>query len=137
MSFGITHRTYNVGESDYSKHKYQCWDIWKDFELDPLRADMVKRLLRRKDGEARITDLRKIKHIIEEVKEQFKKKHEFLQKQFEVIRNEYELTQGEQHLLYLILWANIDDQTATVFSMEKQIERILKLEERKKEVSKE
>jgi hypothetical protein len=124
----MSHRDYNVGKSDYSNHKYQCWDIWKDFHLDPLRADIVKRLLRRKDGEERQQDLQKIKHVIEELKEQTKKKHEFLQKQFDVIRNEYELSQQEHFLLYLTLCSDIDDQSATLFSMEKQIEGILNVE---------
>jgi hypothetical protein len=65
MSYGITHRTYNVGESDYSKYKYQVWDIWRDFKLDPWEADIVKRILRKKDGEE--NDLKKVKHILEEM----------------------------------------------------------------------
>jgi hypothetical protein len=124
----MSHRAYNVGESDYSKHKYQPWDIWKDFELDPWRADIVKRLLRCKNGEDRYTDLRKIRHVILELQEQTKKRHKFLQKQFEVILSEYNLSQDEQYLLYLTLRADIDDQTATIFAMEKQIEGILNVE---------
>lgn len=64
-----TTRSYNVGTSDYAKHKFQVWDIWNEYNLDPWRADIVKRTLRRK-GETpeeikknRKLDLQKIIHI--------------------------------------------------------------------------
>ncbi len=60
----------NVGASDYSDKPIQPWEIWVALELDPFRADLVKRLLRKKaEGgmslkESRILDLKKMQHII-------------------------------------------------------------------------
>lgn len=65
-------RSYNVGNSDYSKHRIQPWDIWKEYGLNPFDADIVKRVLRRKDepgmtaNESRILDYKKIVHICQE-----------------------------------------------------------------------
>lgn len=55
-------QSYNVGESNYADHKIQPWDIWEEYELDPWRADIVKRILRTKPGQERL-DLEKIIHI--------------------------------------------------------------------------
>jgi len=63
-------RSYNVGASDYSKHRIQPWQIWTEYELDPFRADIIKRILRTKKEpnmslrDAKIQDLKKIEHII-------------------------------------------------------------------------
>lgn len=46
-------RDYNIGKSDYSKHAIQPWDIWKEYNLNPWDADIVKRVLRTKEGEPR------------------------------------------------------------------------------------
>lgn len=59
-------RSYNVGASDYSKHRIQPWDIWIEYGLNPFDADIVKRVLRRKAGEDRVTDYKKIVHICQE-----------------------------------------------------------------------
>lgn len=59
-------RSYNVGTSDYSKHRIQPWDIWIEYGLNPFDADIVKRVLRRKAGEDRVTDYKKIMHICQE-----------------------------------------------------------------------
>ena len=65
-------RSFNVGSSDYSKHKIQPWDIWIEYHLNPFDADIVKRVLRTKqengmnEKEARVLDYEKIKHICEE-----------------------------------------------------------------------
>lgn len=56
-------RSYNVGKSDYAKHAIQPWDIWKEYNLNPWDADIVKRVLRSKEGEARTLDYEKIIHI--------------------------------------------------------------------------
>lgn len=61
LSTGI--RSYNIGSSDYSKHKIQPWDIWEDYSLNPWDADIVKRVLRTKAGENRADEYRKIIHI--------------------------------------------------------------------------
>lgn len=59
-------RSYNVGKSDYSKKKIQPWDLWLEYDLNPFDADIVKRVLRTKEGESRILDYKKIIHVCEE-----------------------------------------------------------------------
>lgn len=59
-------REYNIGTSDYSKHIIQPWSIWIDYGLNPWDADIVKRVLRTKEGESRIQDYEKIIHICKE-----------------------------------------------------------------------
>lgn len=62
----------NIGNSDYSKHIIQPWSIWKDYNLNPWDADIVKRVLRTKEEpgkskeDARIMDYEKIIHICKE-----------------------------------------------------------------------
>lgn len=63
MSTSENVQSYNVGESDYAKHAIQPWDIWKEYNLNPWDADIVKRVLRSKEGEARTLDYEKIIHI--------------------------------------------------------------------------
>lgn len=63
MSASENVQSYNVGKSDYSKHAIQPWDIWKEYNLNPWDADIVKRVLRTKEGEARTLDYEKIIHI--------------------------------------------------------------------------
>jgi hypothetical protein len=59
-------RLFNVGKSDYSKHTIQPWSIWIDYNLNAFDADIVKRVLRTKEGESRIQDYEKIIHICQE-----------------------------------------------------------------------
>ena len=59
-------RDYNIGNSDYSKHFIQPWNIWLEYALNPWDADIVKRVLRTKKGESRISDYEKIIHICKE-----------------------------------------------------------------------
>ena len=59
-------RSYNIGNSDYSKHIIQPWSIWIDWELNPWDADIIKRTLRTKVGDSRISDYEKIIHICKE-----------------------------------------------------------------------
>lgn len=67
-----TIRGNNVGNSDYSKHIIQPWSIWKDYNLNPWDADIIKRVLRTKKEsgksktESRIMDYEKIIHICKE-----------------------------------------------------------------------
>ena len=63
MSTSENVQSYNVGKSDYSKHAIQPWDIWKEYNLNPWDADIVKRVLRSKEGEPRTVDYEKIIHI--------------------------------------------------------------------------
>ena len=59
-------RSYNVGKSDYSKKAIQPWDVWLEYSLNPWDADIVKRVLRTKDGSSRTEDYKKIIHVCEE-----------------------------------------------------------------------
>lgn len=59
-------RDYNVGLSDYSKHLIQPWSIWIDYNLNAWDADIVKRVLRTKKGESRVSDYEKIIHDCKE-----------------------------------------------------------------------
>ena len=59
-------RDYDVGKSDYAKHKIQPWDIWKEYKLNPWDADIVKRILRTKSTDSRKLDYEKIIHIAKE-----------------------------------------------------------------------
>lgn len=60
---------YNFGTSDYAQHRIQPYDIWREYQLDAWRADIVKRVLRRKGNTLkdikanRRLDLQKIIHI--------------------------------------------------------------------------
>lgn len=63
MSASEKVQSYNVGKSDYAKHAIQPWDIWKEYNLNPWDADIVKRVLRTKEGEERTLDYEKIIHI--------------------------------------------------------------------------
>lgn len=59
-------RNHNIGASDYSEHFIQPWTIWKDYNLNPWDADIIKRVLRSKYGELRNKDYEKIIHICQE-----------------------------------------------------------------------
>ena len=71
-------RSHNVGQSDYSKHKIQPWDIWEEYNLNPWDADIVKRTLRTKSTtgitpeQSRIEDYEKIIHVCQERIKQIK-----------------------------------------------------------------
>lgn len=66
-------RTYNVGSSNYSEHLIQPWSIWLDYpELTSWDHDIIKRVLRTKEGESRKLDYEKIIHICRERLRQLK-----------------------------------------------------------------
>ena len=69
-------RSYNVGASDYSKHKIQPYDIWAEYNLNPWDADIVKRVLRTKSTDSRQLDYEKIIHICKYRIEQLNKEYE-------------------------------------------------------------
>lgn len=72
-------RSFNVGNSNYSQHKIQPWDIWEDYDLNPWEADIVKRVLREKYEpgmsyvDSRIMDFKKIIHVARKCIELLKK----------------------------------------------------------------
>ena len=70
-----TTNSYNIGTSDYSRHLIQPWHIWIEYSLNPWDADIVKRVLRTKEGESRILDYKKIIHICNERLRQLKEEN--------------------------------------------------------------
>ena len=66
MSTSENVQSYNVGKSDYAKHAIQPWQIWKEYNLNPWDADIVKRVLRTKKTDTRIMDYEKIIHTCKE-----------------------------------------------------------------------
>lgn len=79
FNFNSNIRDFNIGTSDYSQHKIQPWDIWEDYNLNPWDADIVKRVLRKKElpgldnNDSRIEDYQKIIHICLKRIDQIKK----------------------------------------------------------------
>jgi hypothetical protein len=59
-------RSNNIGKSNYSKHLLQPWAIWREYQLNPWDADIIKRVLRTKKGDSRKLDYEKIIHICQE-----------------------------------------------------------------------
>lgn len=59
-------RNRNIGSSNYSEHTIQPYSIWLDWNLNPWDADIVKRVLRSKQGDSRRLDYEKIIHICQE-----------------------------------------------------------------------
>lgn len=59
-------RRKNIGGSNYSKHTIQPYSIWLDWNLNPWDADIIKRVLRTKQGDSRKMDYEKIIHICQE-----------------------------------------------------------------------
>ena len=73
-------RNHNVGKSNYSTKLIQPWTVWRAYpELTSFDHDIIKRVLRVKDGDTRRMDYEKIIHICEEcirgidVQEKYKK----------------------------------------------------------------
>ena len=60
------HKQANVGSSNYAQFSIQPWDIWREYSLNPWDADIVKRVLRTKEGDSRKLDYEKIIHICTE-----------------------------------------------------------------------
>ena len=59
-------RSYNEGDSDYSRHILQPWSVWLAYNLNPWDADIIKRVLRNKKGDSRDLDYKKIIHDCKE-----------------------------------------------------------------------
>ena len=71
-------RSFNVGNSDYSKHIIQPWSIWIDYpELTSWDHDVIKRVLRTKQGNSRLMDYEKIIHDCQERIRQLKLEQEY------------------------------------------------------------
>ena len=60
-------RSHNVGKSNYSERLIQPWAIWLSYpELTSFDNDIIKRVLRTKEGDSRRMDYEKIIHICKE-----------------------------------------------------------------------
>ena len=71
-------RSFNIGNSNYSKHIVQPWSIWLDYpELTSWDHDIIKRVLRTKKGETRTMDYEKIIHDCNERIRQIKLEQEY------------------------------------------------------------
>lgn len=71
-------RSFNIGNSNYSKHTIQPWSIWLDYpELTSWDHDIIKRVLRTKKGESRLMDYEKIIHNCNERIRQLKLEQEY------------------------------------------------------------
>lgn len=118
------HRSYNVGESNYSKHKYQVWDIWRDFKLNPWEADIVKRLLRHKRGEE--NDLEKINHILNEMMFQTNNEIKKLHELFKRIKDEYNLNPSTSVWLEYFLLNKKRDELLTLNNLYLKTSELIK-----------
>lgn len=65
-------RLANEGKSNYSEHIQTPWSIWQEYGLNAWDSDIVKRVLRKKEGDSREMDYRKIIHICRERLRQLK-----------------------------------------------------------------
>ena len=127
-------RSYNVGASDYSKHKYQSWDFWLTFRLNPFDADLCKRTLRTKQSDGRLLDYQKIKHICGERIRQLNEaddvwpKHNFDVpiEHFKEMVEDYNLCEDDDLLLRNLLYnpARIDAYAAMQSLCDKRIEEL-------------
>ena len=116
-------RSYNVGTSDYATHRYQVWDIWRDFQLNPWEADIIKRLLRKKDGEE--NDIEKIKHILNEMIDTNQYEWNMAESAVEMIQHEYKLSNQKASVLRNFLLDRFHFKKLTLVCT---LERIEKLE---------
>ena len=66
-------QNYNIGNSNYSKYLIQPWNIWEEYNLNPWDADIIKRVLRKKEGDPRKLDYEKIIHICKKRIEQIER----------------------------------------------------------------
>jgi hypothetical protein len=83
-------RNHNVGKSNYSERLIQPWTIWLSYpELTSFDHDIIKRVLRTKDGDSRRMDYEKIIHICKERIRQIDVVERY---QSEVIDNEERVT---------------------------------------------
>ena len=133
-------RSYNCGASDYSKHKFQSWDFWILFRLNPWDADLVKRELRIKKTDGRLLDYKKMKHIALERIRQFQNNEnvfpiENLEPKditFEEMIADYNLIDDDKIILSRILYPNtsnrVSDYQIVIKICEKRIKELEKEE---------
>ena len=111
-------RSYNIGSSNYATKKFQPWDFWITFRLNPFDADIIKRLLRTKQTDPRILDYKKIKHICLERIRQFKENENvFPIENLEHKKNplgdmleDYDITSDDVLMITRILYPKLDNR---------------------------
>ena len=109
-------RSYNEGTSNYAQHKFQVWDFWIKFKLDPFDGDLLKRTLRTKTTDPRILDYKKIKHICLERIRQFENsinvfslENIYVSKDLcEEMLKDYNLIEDDENITYIILYPTTD-----------------------------
>lgn len=130
-------RTYNEGTSNYSKHKFQCWDFWIKFKLNPFDADLLKRTLRTKSTDPRILDYKKMRHIclerirqIENEENVFPLNNEYVDNAlFNEMIKDYNLISDDYILTKKILYptrCRIDDYMKIISLCDKRINELEK-----------
>ena len=114
-------RSYNIGTSNYSQnHKYQPWDFWILFRLNPWDADITKRTLRKKSTDPRILDYKKMKHISLERIRQFQNNENVFPIEnaepkgvtFEEMIADYNLSDDDKIILSRILYPNTSNRVS-------------------------
>jgi len=113
-------RSYNIGSSDYSKHKFQSWSFWILFRLNPWDADIIKRVLRVKKTDGRLLDIKKIRHIaLERIRQFQNNENVFPIENLEpkgITLNEmiadYDLTSDDKIILGRILYPNTSNRVS-------------------------
>lgn len=126
-------RSYNVGNSDYAKHKYQSWDFWIRFKITcPFDADICKRILRIKPQDGRELDYKKIIHICGERLRQLALgpdafpalSHNVSEQEFkEMIADYAHLTEDDISILRLILFPVFSDRSLVYENIKKILEK--------------
>ena len=133
-------RSYNVGASNYATNgtKYQPWDFWIKFRLNPWDADITKRVLRIKKIDGRLLDYKKIKHICLERVRQFQNNEnvfpiENLEPKDITLGEmiaDYDITDDDVVILSRILYPNVENRVSDYQMIIELCEkRIKKLEE--------
>ena len=106
-------RSYNVGASNYSKHKYQSWDFWIKFKIvNPFDADIIKRILRKKATDTRLLEYEKIKHICMERIRQFENNENVFSLKYnepedvtlDEMLKDYDITEDDIQMIMKILY---------------------------------
>ena len=104
-------RNHNVGKSNYADNVIQPWTIWRAYpHLSSFDHDIIKRILREKEGDSRRMDYEKIIHICQEciraidVVEKYKKKEKPL------------IQKGKQYLCIKDFSADLGDRMGIVFT---------------------
>lgn len=113
-------RSYNIGNSDYSTHKFQSWNFWISYKLNPFDADLTKRVLRIKKTDGRILDYKKIKHICLERIRQFQNDENVFPIEntepkdatFEEMISDYNLIDDDKIILSRILYPNTSNRVS-------------------------